>query len=352
MINNLKDCYIIAGPCAAESESQVMETATLLASMGITTFRVGVWKPRTHPGCFEGRGEEALKWLGRVKKDLSMKVAVEVATPEHVRLALDYGVDILWIGARTTANPFLVQAIADELSHVSRDIQVFVKNPTNPDVDLWIGSIERIKAAGISKIAAVHRGFSTYGRSEYRNNPMWQLPMDFRRRMPEIPLLCDPSHIGGKRELVAPISQQALDLGFDGLMIECHCSPEKALSDSQQQLMPKELGAVLASLTVRDHDSKLEQINILRKQIDELDSQMIDVIARRMEICREIGRYKKENNMTVFQSNRYKSVLERLMNEAQKRNVDADCVKAIFEAIHEESVRQQSDLKFTVDADR
>ena len=342
MTDNIKNCYIIAGPCSAESESQVMATATLLSSMGVKVFRAGVWKPRTHPGCFEGCGEVALKWLSRVRTELGMRVAVEVATPEHVRLAIDNGIDILWLGARTTANPFLVQGIADELEHTKTEgLLVLVKNPTNPDVDLWIGAIERIRRAGIDDVAAVHRGFSSYGKSEYRNNPMWQLPMDFKRRQADIPLICDPSHIGGKRELVAPISQQALDLGFDGLMIECHSKPEEALSDAQQQLTPQDLGKLLESLVVRNRDSKLEQINILRKQIDELDSQMIDIIARRMEVSREIGRYKKENNITVFQSDRYKTILERLTEEAQRRDIDAECIKAIFEAIHEESVRQQ-----------
>ena len=338
---------VIAGPCSAESEAQVMQTATELAAFGITKFRAGVWKPRTRPGCFEGCGEAALPWLQRVQSELGMKVIIEVATPEHVELALKYGITSFWIGARTTANPFAVQAIADEIRQrlpfpdAKEDSLLMVKNPMNPDIDLWVGAIERLRESGIKHIVAVHRGFSTYEKTQYRNQPMWQLPMDFRRRMPDVPLYCDPSHIGGRRELVHQLSQQALDLGFDGLMIESHCRPECALSDAEQQLTPLELHEMLGKLIVRDRHSSNEGLDILRKQIDSLDSQLIDIIARRMGISREIGLYKKEHNMTVFQSNRYKQVLERLVADANERGIDASCIKTIFEAIHEESVRQQ-----------
>lgn len=336
---------VIAGPCSAESEEQVMQTATQLAAFGITTFRAGVWKPRTRPGCFEGRGEEALRWLARVRKEMGMRVAVEVATPEHVELALRYGIDILWLGARTTANPFAVQAIADALASLDDEakanVRLLVKNPMNPDIDLWIGAIERLKAVGITDVSAVHRGFSAYGQSEYRNAPMWQLPMDFRRLLPNVALLCDPSHIGGRKDLVRPIAQEALDLGFDGLMIESHCCPSCALSDANQQLTPDELGKIIDELVVRDRNSSHEQIDILRKQIDELDSQLLDIVGRRMDISRAIGQYKKEHNMTVFQSNRYKAVLEGLLSQAREKGIDENCIKTIFEAIHEESVRQQ-----------
>ena len=321
-----------------------MATAQELRDLGISTFRAGVWKPRTYPGNFEGRGEEALPWLQEVQKELDMKVAIEVATPLHVTTALRYGIKIFWIGARTTANPFAVQAIADELAQAlsaADGIRLLVKNPTSPDLDLWIGAIERFRKSGVKNITAVHRGFSAYEKTEYRNQPMWQLAMDFRRRMPDVPLYCDPSHIGGKRELIQPLSQKALDLGFDGLMIESHYCPDKALSDADQQLTPQELGQMIDSLTVRDSNTAAEGLDILRKQIDELDSQLIDIVERRMMVSKEIGQYKKQHNLTVFQSGRYKEVLERLIALAQKKGIDKRCAKLIFEAIHEESVRQQ-----------
>ena len=335
---------IIAGPCSAESKDQVITTARQLRNIGITTFRAGVWKPRTYPGTFEGCGEDALPWLQQVQEDLGMEVATEVATPDHIAAALRYGIQMFWLGARTTANPFAVQAIADTLSVLPHDrdrIRLLVKNPTSPDLDLWIGAIERLKKSGITSIIAVHRGFSSYEKTDYRNQPMWQLPMDFRRRMPDMPLYCDPSHIGGRRELIQPLSQEALDLGYDGLIIESHCNPDEALSDAQQQLTPQQLGQMLGALTVRDHDTATEGLDILRKQIDELDSQLIDIIERRMNVSREIGQYKKQHNMTVFQSGRYKEVLERLTTIAQEKGIDKRCAKLIFEAIHEESVRQQ-----------
>lgn len=341
MIENL---ILIAGPCAAESEAQVMETATALSKLGVSMFRAGVWKPRTKPDCFEGLGEVALKWLQRVESELNMTVLTEVATAEHVELALKYGICNLWIGARTTANPFAVQAIADTLSvakNGGKKIRLFVKNPMNPDLEEWIGAIERFRKAGITDIVAVHRGFSSYEKSLYRNEPMWKLPMDFRRRMPEIPLICDPSHITGRADLIESISQQALDLGFDGLMIECHSCPAKALSDANQQLTPMDFCEMLSHLVVKDNKSQLGEIDVLRKEIDSIDDELVSIIARRMQLSRTIGKYKREHNITVFQKDRYEQIRNRLKALAVERGVDENCIIAVFEAIHDQSVKSQ-----------
>ncbi len=335
---------VIAGPCAAETEAQVMETAAALSKLGVGMFRAGVWKPRTKPDCFEGLGEVALKWLKRVESESNMTVLTEVATTEHVELALKYDIYNLWIGARTTANPFAVQAIADALSAAKNDgkkLRLFVKNPMNPDLEEWIGAIERFRKAGITDITAVHRGFSSYEKSQYRNEPMWKLPMDFRRRMPEIPLICDPSHIAGRADLIESISQQALDLGFDGLMIECHSCPAKALSDASQQLTPKDFGEMLSHLVVKDSKSQLGEIEVLRKEIDSIDDELVNIIARRMQVSRTIGRYKREHNITVFQKDRYEQIRNRLKALAAECGVDEDCIMAVFEAIHDHSVKSQ-----------
>lgn len=334
---------LIAGPCSAESREQVMDIASRLADIGIGVFRAGVWKPRTRPGCFEGYGEEALKWLTEVKKKYKLKIAVEVATPHHVEMACSYGIDIFWIGARTTTNPFAVQALADTFQ--GKSVPIMVKNPLNPDLGLWIGAIERFRDAGVEDIYAIHRGFSSYEQTQYRNSPMWQIPMDFRRRMPDVPIICDPSHIGGQRDLVFPLSQQALDLGFDGLMIECHCSPDQALSDASQQITPKLLDDIIEQLIVKDKSDVKEGLDLLRQQIDELDEELINLIAQRMQVSREIGEYKKEHNITVFQSGRYKTVLERLLAKAREKQIDEKCIRTIFESIHEESVREQLSIK-------
>lgn len=335
---------IIAGPCAAESEVQVMETAKALSELGVRIFRAGVWKPRTKPDCFEGLGEVALKWLQRVESELNMTVLTEVATAEHVELALKYGICNLWVGARTTANPFAVQAIADTLCAAKNDgkkIRLFVKNPMNPDLEEWIGAIERFRKVGITDITAVHRGFSSYEKSQLRNEPMWKLPMDFRRRMPDVPLICDPSHISGNVDYIESISQQALDLGFDGLMVECHSCPAKALSDANQQLTPKRFGEILSRLIVKDKKTQLHEIDVFRHEIDRLDDELLNIIARRMEISRSIGRYKKEHNITVFQKDRYEHIRNRLIALAAERGIDAKCIMAVFEAIHDESVKSQ-----------
>ena len=263
-------------------------------------FRAGIWKPRTKPGGFEGNGEVALPWMKQVKEETGMLTATEVATPEHVELALKYGIDILWVGARTSANPFAMQALADSLKGV--DVPVFVKNPVNPDLELWIGAMERINQAGVKRMAAIHRGFSSFDKKIYRNLPMWQIPIELRRRIPDLPIICDPSHIGGRRELIAPLCQQAMDLGFDGLMVESHCSPDNAWSDAKQQVTPDVLDYILGLLVVRSETVTTEGIHELRKQIDELDNSLMELLAKRMRVCREIGQYKKEHNMTILQT--------------------------------------------------
>lgn len=333
---------VIAGPCSAETEEQVMTTARQLADKGCRMFRAGVWKPRTKPGGFEGQGETALPWLQNVKKSTGMLVATEVATPEHVELALKYGIDILWIGARTSANPFAMQALADSLKEV--DVPVLVKNPVNPDLELWIGALERINQAGVTRLAAIHRGFSSYDKKIYRNLPMWQIPIELRRRFPSLPIMCDPSHIGGSRELVAPLCQQAMDLGFDGLIVESHCSPDSAWSDAKQQVTPDVLDYILSLLVIRDEKVTTEGIHVLRKQIDELDNQLIELLAKRMRVCREIGQYKKEHNMTVLQTSRYNEILDKRGAQGALCGMSADFIRSVFEEVHEESVRQQMEI--------
>ena len=334
--------FIIAGPCSAESEEQVMTTATQLAKKGCHMFRAGVWKPRTKPGGFEGHGEKALPWMQRVRQETGMLTAIEVATPEHVELALRYGIDILWIGARTTANPFAVQALADALKGV--DIPVLVKNPVNPDLELWIGALERINGAGIHRLGAIHRGFSSYDKKIYRNLPMWQIPIELHRRIPNLPIACDPSHIGGRRDLIAPLCQQAMDMGMDGLIIESHCNPDMAWSDASQQVTPDILDYILSILVIRDQVVSTENIVALRKQIDEIDDALIDLLAKRMRVSREIGQYKKEHGMTIVQTSRYSEILDKRGAQGSLMGIGADCIKQIFESIHEESVRQQVEI--------
>ena len=333
---------IIAGPCSAETEEQVMQTAQQLAQKGCHIFRAGVWKPRTKPGGFEGNGEAALPWLSQVKKEPGMFVSTEVATPEHVELALKYGVDVLWVGARTSANPFAMQALADAMKGL--DVPVLVKNPVNPDLELWIGALERINQAGIKRLGSIHRGFSSYDKKIYRNLPMWQIPIELHRRIPNLPIICDPSQIGGSRELIAPLCQQAMDLGFDGLIVESHCEPDKAWSDAKQQVTPDVLDYILSLLVIRDEKATTEGITMLRKQIDELDNQLMDLLAKRMRVCREIGQYKKEHNMTVLQTARYNEILEKRGAQGALCGMGAKFVKKIFEEVHEESVRQQIEI--------
>ena len=319
-----------------------METARELAMKGCHNFRAGVWKPRTKPGGFEGHGEPALVWLKQVKDETKMLVSTEVATPEHVELALKYDIDILWVGARTSANPFAMQALADALKGV--DVPVFVKNPVNPDIELWIGALERINQAGIKRMGAIHRGFSSYEQKIYRNAPMWQIPIELHRRIPELPIICDPSHIGGRRELIAPLCQQAMDLGFDGLIVESHCDPDKAWSDAKQQVTPEVLDYILSLLIIRDEHTTTEGLTSLRKQIDELDNQLIEVLAQRMRVCRQIGEYKKEHDMTIVQTSRYSEILGKRGAQGSLMGIGQDCVRGIFELIHEESVHQQMEI--------
>jgi chorismate mutase len=319
-----------------------MTTARQLAMKGCHNFRAGVWKPRTKPGGFEGNGEKALPWMKQVKDETHMLISTEVATPEHVELALKYDMDILWIGARTTANPFAMQALADSLRGI--DIPVFVKNPVNPDLELWIGAMERLNQAGIKRLGAIHRGFSSFEQKIYRNAPMWQIPIELHRRIPDLPIICDPSHIGGKRELIAPLCQQAMDLGFDGLIVESHCDPDKAWSDAKQQVTPEVLDYILSLLIIRDENITTENIQQLRKQIDELDNQLMELLAKRMDVCREIGRYKKEHNMTVLQTSRYNEILEKRGVQGSLTGMAPEFVAKVFESIHEESVRQQIEI--------
>lgn len=333
---------VIAGPCSAETEEQVMNTAKQLAERGVKIFRAGVWKPRTKPGGFEGVGVDALPWLKHVKKETGMYVATEVATAKHVYECLKAGVDIMWIGARTTANPFAMQEIADALKGV--DIPVLVKNPVNPDLELWIGAMERINNAGLKRIAAIHRGFSSFDKKLYRNLPQWHIPIELRRRIPNLPIFCDPSHIGGKRELIASLSQQAMDLGFDGLIIESHCNPDAAWSDASQQITPDVLDYILNLLVIRKDTHTTESLNELRKQIDECDNDLIQLLAKRMRVCREIGTYKKEHGVNILQTGRYNEILDKRGAQGALCGMDQAFIKKVFEAIHEESVRQQMEI--------
>jgi chorismate mutase len=333
---------IIAGPCSAETEEQVMDTARKLAARGIKIFRAGVWKPRTKPGGFEGNGVMALPWLKRVKTELGMYTAVEVATAAHVREALSYDVDMLWIGARTTANPFAVQEVADALEGM--DIPVLIKNPVNPDLDLWIGAVERIYNAGIRRIGVIHRGFSSFDKKIYRNLPQWHIPIELHRQLPTLPIICDPSHIGGKRELIASLCQQAMDLNFDGLIVESHCNPEKAWSDASQQVTPEVLDFILNTLVIRDTTQSTESLTSLRRQIDELDNSLLELLARRMRVSREIGQYKKEHNMPILQSQRYDEIIQNRVAQALQMGMDTEFMKTVLVAIHEESVRNQQEI--------
>lgn len=340
---------IIAGPCSAESEKQTLATAESLAELGIRILRAGVWKPRTKPGGFEGIGSPALQWLAKAKERTGMLLATEVASARHLSEALDAGIDIVWIGARTSANPFAVQDIADALAALpaaTREaLPVLVKNPVNPDLELWIGALERIHGAGIRRLGAIHRGFSFYGRHIYRNPPEWRIPIELRRRCPGLPLLCDPSHISGKREYVGPLCQQALDLGFDGFIIESHCTPELALSDAAQQLTPADLGKVLGALSHRDAARTTESLELLRQQIDTIDSELLELLGRRMRIAREIGRCKQLNGIPVIQPTRYNDLMQKRVDDGTSLEMSPEFVRNILAAIHEESVRQQIEIK-------
>ena len=335
---------VVAGPCSAESEEQVMETARGLKAIGINVFRAGIWKPRTHPGSFEGAGVPGLKWMQKVRKEYGMRICTEVANERHVFECLKHGVDMVWLGARTTANPFLVQEIAEALRDT--DIPVLVKNPVNPDLDLWIGAFERLAAQGVRKLGAIHRGVSTASKIKYRNAPQWEMAVELRARYPELPMFADPSHMGGKREYLFELSQRAMDLGLDGLMIESHCDPSCALSDAAQQLTPSALIELLQSLVVRDAVTSDEEFNEnlsrLRAQIDVLDENLVFTLASRMKVSRAIGDLKKENSVAIVQPGRWDEVLEKVAESASSYGLDAEFVKRIFNTIHEASVAEQN----------
>lgn len=331
---------VIAGPCSAETEEQVMSTATQLAAKGVKIFRAGT-ETAHQTGRFRRYRCGRTGLAERGEKETGMYVSTEVATAKHVYECLKAGIDVLWVGARTTANPFAVQEIADALKGV--DIPVLVKNPVNPDLELWIGALERINNAGLKRPGAIHRGFSSYDKKLYRNLPQWHIPIELRR-IPELPIFCDPSHIGGKRELVAPLCQQAMDLNFDGLIVESHCNPDCAWSDASQQVTPDVLDYILNLLVIRKETQTTENLNVLRKQIDECDDNIIQELAKRMRVAREIGTYKKEHDITVLQTGRYNEILEKRGAQGEQCGMSAEFVKVIFEAIHEESVRQQMEI--------
>jgi chorismate mutase len=338
---------VVAGPCSAESEEQLMETAKGLKELGINVFRAGIWKPRTHPGSFEGIGAPGLKWMQKVKKEYGLKISTEVASEKHVFECLKYGVDLVWIGARTTANPFLVQEIADALKDT--DIPVLVKNPVNPDLDLWIGALERLNNAGIKKLGVIHRGFSTIDKIKYRNDPQWQMAIELRSRYPELPFFVDPSHMGGHTDYIQELSQRSLDLGFEGLMIESHCNPSVALSDAKQQLTPEEVKNLLYyKIAVRDNDSDVkdwkDNIDQLRAKIDIIDESLLYTLASRMKISRQIGEYKKNSNIAILQTSRWDKVLAKVIEKGNEYDLPEDFIKAVFNAIHEASVEVQNEV--------
>lgn len=343
---DLSKPLVIAGPCSAESEQQLFETAKALKNAGVNVLRAGIWKPRTRPNCFEGVGAEGLAWMRRVQRELGMKISTEVANVKHVYEALKAGVDMLWIGARTTANPFAMQEIADALK--GTDIPVLVKNPVNPDVELWIGALERLNMAGLKKIGVIHRGFSSYTKAKYRNVPQWQIPIEIKRRYKDMLMICDPSHISGKREYIREISQQAMDLGFDGLIVESHICPEIALSDAAQQVTPSSLQEILSGLVIREVDSEnvsyKENIDELRARIDQLDDELLTILANRMKVASEIGKYKKQNNITILQTGRWEKILEKVFKKGEENGLEKEFVEKIFTAIHQASIDIQTQI--------
>jgi chorismate mutase len=338
--------WVIAGPCSAETEEQFRETATAVRNLGVRTIRAGVWKPRTRPDSFEGIGEEALKWMAGLKKELDILTATEVATAEHVEVALKYDTDILWIGARSTVNPFTVQAIADALRGV--DKSVLVKNPINPDLTLWIGALERLMRNGLMKLGAIHRGFSSFQKTRYRNVPMWKIPIELKQLWPELPMLVDPSHIGGDRTMIAEISQVAMDLNYDGLMIETHRDPDHAWSDAKQQVTPDTLDRILSDLKVRralaDDRLVVNALEGLREQIDHADQEILEAMARRMSLVERIGEYKKANNVAVLQMERWKQIYDSRQDWARDLNLNPEFVAEFYKMMHQESIRRQTDL--------
>jgi len=338
---------IISGPCSAETEEQVVKTAVALAETGkVDVLRAGIWKPRTKPGMFEGIGVKGLPWLVKARSVTGLPVAVEVATARHVENALQFDIDILWIGARTTVNPFSVQEVCDALK--GTDVPVLIKNPINPDLELWSGGIERLAKAGVKNIGMIHRGFSSYGNTEYRNAPMWHLPIEMKRRYPEMPMICDPSHICGNRTNLQNISQESIDLGFNGLMIETHPDPDNAWSDAKQQITPQVLAAMLQALVWRDETSQekefLDALTKLRAQINQIDNELLTLIGQRMKIADKIGLYKKENKITILQTNRWNEILAKGFVKGDKLGLSKDFITKYFDAIHMESINHQNKI--------
>lgn len=336
---------VIAGPCSAETESQVLETARQLKDAGISYFRAGIWKPRTSPDSFEGVGEAGLPWLQLVKQETGLRSAIEVANGRHVELALKHGVDLLWIGARSSVNPFTVQEIADALRGVP--VPVMVKNPINPDLGLWKGAMERVLRADVKEVVACHRGFDVYGKSVYRNTPLWEIPIELKREFPELGIVCDPSHIAGRRDLIEPIARKALQLGYEGLMIETHPEPEAAWSDAQQQLTPSRLKEILAQLQFRsrhtDDESYKEQVAMLRGEIDEVDAALLETIAERMRLSRQIGDLKEANNIAFYQHNRWNEIIDMVKENSERQGLNPDFMLKLFSLIHLESIDIQGE---------
>ena len=343
---NLPHPLVIAGPCSAETEDQVLKIAHELKDSKVSVFRAGIWKPRTRPGGFEGVGAIGLKWLQNAKAETGLQMAIEVATAAHVKLALEHDIDILWIGARTTVNPFAVQEIADALA--GTDKIVLVKNPVNPDLALWIGGVERLYNAGIKKLGVIHRGFSTYEKTKYRNNPEWQIAIDLKNRFPNLPLIIDPSHMTGNRDMIFQVTQEALDLNYDGMIIETHIDPDNAWSDAAQQVTPTRLKQIIFDLTIRketddayEYQSKLAK---LRGKIDEFDAKLLDVIGKRMKVTEDIGALKKEKNVAVLQNKRWNEILEKMVNEGSQKGLSEEFIIQLFKAIHQESISHQEKI--------
>ena len=337
---------VIAGPCSAETESQVLGIAHELKNSDVSIFRAGIWKPRTRPGNFEGVGSIGLKWLQKVKKETGLLVTTEVANANHVKIALDHDIDVLWIGARSTVSPFIVQEIADALENT--DKIVLLKNPVNPDLSLWYGGIERLYTANIKKLGVIHRGFSTYSKTKFRNNPEWQIPIELQNKFPDLPLICDPSHICGRRDIIKQTSQKALDLNFDGLMIETHNDPDNAWSDAAQQITPKKLINLMKDLVIRkeslEERSFINELENLRIKIDNADSQILDILGNRMKVSNEIGKIKKKQNVAILQSARWNDILEKMILDGKEKGLSEDFILKIFKAIHQESINHQEKI--------
>jgi chorismate mutase len=343
---NLPHPLVIAGPCSAETEDQVLKIAQELKDSKVSIFRAGIWKPRTRPGGFEGVGAIGLKWLQKAKAETGLLMAVEVANANHVQLALEHDIDVLWIGARTTVNPFAVQEIADALKNT--DKIVLVKNPVNPDLALWIGGVERLYNANIKKLGVIHRGFSTYEKTKYRNNPEWQIAIDFQNKFPDIPLIIDPSHITGNRNMIFQVTQEALDLNYDGMIIETHIDPDNAWSDAAQQVTPSKLKEIIFDLTIRketdDADDYNARLTKFRVNIDEYDTKLLEILGKRMKIADKIGALKKEKNVAVLQNKRWNEILEKMISDGDGKGLSEEFILKIFKAIHEESITHQKKI--------